>query len=133
MLRLLTAASLATLALAAPAAASPVLVFDDGHVTRTDDPALPPPDSPDAVMDAPRECSVVAQPTASMSAVSVRKALRRAYDRGDIDRDTYSAYGDVYSSAKSAWHRLGGSRKSELAAVITSVNQLAARGLLTAS
>jgi hypothetical protein len=133
MLRLLTAASLVTLALAAPAAASPVLVFDDGHVTRADDPALPAPDSPGAVLDAPRACSVVARPTASMSAVSVRKALRRAYDRGDIDRDTYSAYGDVYSRAKSAWHRLGGFRKGELAAVITSVNQLAARGLLTAS
>jgi hypothetical protein len=65
--------------------------------------------------------------------VTVRKALRRAYDHGDIDRDAYSAYGDVYSKAKSAWHRLGGNRRTELGAVLTTVNALAARGQLTAS
>jgi hypothetical protein len=69
---------------------------------------------------------------ASAAAISVGKALRRAYARGDIDRETYSAYSDVYSNAKSAWHRLGGNRRIELGAVITTVNQLAARSELTA-
>src|SRR3954451_11696689 len=145
MPRALIAAALATLACAAPAAASPVLVFDDGHVTKADDPALPPADAANAAVDAPTECAVpriegvtlrqagdsVAE--ARVAAVSVGKALRRAYARGDIDRATYSGYRDVYSKAKSSWHRLGGNRRVELGAVITSVNQLAARRLLTAS
>jgi hypothetical protein len=63
----------------------------------------------------------------------VRKALRRAYDHGDIDRNAYAAFADVYTKAKSAWHRLGGNRRTELGAVITTVNSLAARGELTAS
>jgi hypothetical protein len=42
MPRALLAAALACLVIAAPTAASPVLVYDDGHVTKADDPALPP-------------------------------------------------------------------------------------------
>jgi D-glucuronyl C5-epimerase C-terminus len=132
MVRALIAAGFTTLALAAPVAASPVLVFDNGHVTKADDPALPAAAASDPLVDAPREC-VPPAPTASMSVVSVRKALRRAYDRGDIDRPTYSGYADVYSSAKSAWHQLSGTRQHELGAVIATVNTLAARGQLTAS
>src|SRR3954452_11511495 len=127
----LIAAALAALAVAAPAAASPVLVFDDGHVTKADDPALPPASAANPLVDNPRECSA-AVPAASMSVVSVGKALRRAYARGEIDRDTYSGYGDVYSSAKSACRRLSGNRRLELGAVITTVNALAAHGQLTA-
>ena len=41
MPRALLAAALACLAIAAPAAASPVFVYDNGHVTKADDPALP--------------------------------------------------------------------------------------------
>src|SRR3954454_24076590 len=133
MRRMLIAAALAALVLAAPAGASPVLVFDNGHVTRTDDPALPPASAANPLVDAPHQCAQGPGPTASMAVVSVGKALRRAYNKGHIDRDTYSAYGDAYSSAKSTWHRLGGNRKRELAAVITTVNALAARGELSAS
>src|SRR3954454_13064630 len=111
MRRMLIAAALAALVLAAPAGASPVLVFDDGHVTRADDPALPPASAANPLVDAPHECGPAPQPTASLAVVSVRKALRRAYDRGQIDRGTYSGYTNAYSSAKSTWHRLGGSRK----------------------
>ena len=131
MPRALIAAALASLAFAAPAAASPVLVFDDGQVTKADDPALPPAVAANPVPTATRECAP-GEPVASASAISVGKALRRAYARGDIDRETYSAYSDVYSKAKSAWHRLGGNRRIELGAVITTVNQLAARSQLTA-
>jgi hypothetical protein len=145
------AAILTTLAFAAPAAASPVLVFDDGHVTKAEDPALPPPSEADPLPGAPRECvpgaaaaraasaaayapsAAAYAPSAHAAAISVRKALRRAYSRGAIDRPTYSQYGDVYSRAKSAWHRLGGTRQRELGAVVTTVNALAARGQLTAS
>ncbi|MEA2494188.1 MAG: hypothetical protein QOJ29_2099 [Thermoleophilaceae bacterium] len=126
------AAALAALACAAPAAASPVLVYDNGRVTQEDDPALPAATASSPFVDAPRECSP-GPVIASAAAVSVRKALRRVYDRGAIDRETYSAYGDTYSAAKHAWHRLGGNGKRELGAVIASVNSLAARGLLTAS
>ena len=132
----LLAALVVSLACAAPAAASPVLVYDNGQVTSGDDPALPAQAAANPLVDSPRECSAstaASAPIAQASVVSVRKALRRAYDRGDIDRATYAGYGDVYSSAKSAWHRLGGNRKRELGAVITTVNQLAARGQLTAS
>ena len=127
-------ASLAALVFAAPAAASPVLVYDGGHVTKADDPALPAASATNPLVDAPRECGVSPEVAVAHSAVvSVRKALRRAYDRGSIDRETYSSFADVYSSAKSAWHRLGGNGKRELGAVITTVNALAARGQLTAS
>jgi hypothetical protein len=176
----LLAAALTTLTMAAPAAASPVLVYDEGHVTRANDPALPAATTANPLVDAAHECSAgaafgggaassagaasesVAAGSASASAApiargasgtrnpgvtprqtgdsiafaaatSVRKAIRRAYSRGDIDRATYASYGDVYSKAKSAWHRLGGNRRIELGAVITTVNQLAARGELTAS
>ena len=134
MPRALLAAVLACLACAAPAAASPVLVYDGGHVTKTDDPALPAAAASDPLPADARECVASPPvPIASASAISVRKALRREYDRGHIDRETYSAYGDVYSKAKSAWHRLGGSRQRELGSVITTVNSLAARSQLTAS
>jgi hypothetical protein len=146
MPRALIAAALTTLAVAAPAAASPVLVYDNGRVTKADDPALPPATAANPLVDVPRECGVTPRqpgdsasaasaasaPAAHSAVVSVRKALRRAYARGEIDPATYSAYGDVYSNAKSAWHRLGGNRQRELGAVITTVNSLAARGLLTA-
>src|SRR3954454_18710973 len=133
---LLTAA-LAALVCAAPAAASRVLVYDNGHVTRADDPALPPPDATNAAPIEPQPCTQ----TKGLSdlrvgysaALSVRKAVRKAYDRGDIDREAYSSYVDAYSAAKSAWHRLSGNRRYELGAVITTVNQLAASGALTAS
>lgn len=127
------ATALATLAFAAPAAASPVLVFDDGRVTSEDDPALPAASASNPLADAPHKCGAGQAPIASASVVSVRRALRRAYDRGGLDRETYSAYGDVYSGAKSAWHRLGGTRKRELGSVITTVNALAAGGQLTVS
>jgi hypothetical protein len=141
MPRALIAAILASLAVAAPALASPVLVFDDGQVTKADDPALPPATATNPLVAAPRQCAVASAPVAHAAAsapiahaavISVRKALRRAYSRGDIDRQTYSAYSDVYSKAKSAWHRLGGNRRAELGAVLTTVNQLAARSALTA-
>ena len=151
MPRALLAATLACFAIAAPAAASQVLVYDSGHVTEADDPALPPA-SADPLPAQARECvsgtasaasanvpgtngarHPGARPLAHSSAVTVRKALRRAYDRGDIDRQAYSGYGDVYSKAKSTWHRLSGTRQRELGSVITTVNALAARGQLSAS
>jgi hypothetical protein len=148
----LIAAALAALAFAAPAAASPVLVYDHGQVVRQNDPALPPAEDSNPVPGAPRECSGVtplqagdtrasadpvardsADPTAAAAVVSVGKALARAFQRGAIDRDAYASYRETYSAAKSAWHRLGGNRRIELGAVITTVNQLAARSLLTPS
>ena len=112
-----------------------MLVYDNGQVTSEDDPALPPASAANPLTDAPRMCATAQTeaPIATAAAVSVRKALRRAYDRGAIDRDTYAGYGDVYSQAKSAWHRLGGNRQRELGAVITTVNALAASGGLTPS
>ncbi|MFL5842985.1 MAG: D-glucuronyl C5-epimerase family protein [Thermoleophilaceae bacterium] len=129
----LFAAAGAALTLASSAAASPVLVYDGGQVSKADDPALPAAEGSNPMPASARLCSAKPGATAVAAALSVRKALRRAYDRGDIDRDAYSAFGDVYSKAKSAWHRLGGNRHTELGAVITTVNTLAARGQLTAS
>src|SRR5437763_11858910 len=105
-------ALLATLLFAAPAAAAPVLVYDNGHVQRADDPALPPADATNAGLDAPQACVPGGAPAASAhaSVVSVSGALRRAYDRGAIDQATVSGYRDAYSAAKHAWHRLAGNR-----------------------
>jgi D-glucuronyl C5-epimerase C-terminus len=139
----LIAAAIAALAFAAPAAASPVLVYDGGHVTTQDDPALPPAEATNPVPDAPRQCAAgtptassaraPASPVAHAAVVSVSKALRRAYATGRLDRATYFGYRETYSAAKSSWHRLGGNGRVELGAVITTVNSLAARGLLTPS
>jgi len=57
MPRALIAAALASLAFAAPAAASPVLVYGDGQVTKADDPALPPA-AADPMPPVPHECGV---------------------------------------------------------------------------
>src|SRR5205085_11133574 len=98
------AALSAALTLAAPAAGSSVLVYDGGHVNRVDDPALPPPAETNAIPGGARICSTAgARPVAGAAVVSVRRALRRAYDSGQIDQDAYSRYSDAYSSAKSAW------------------------------
>ena len=136
----LIAAALAALAFAAPAAASPVFVYDDGQVTKANDAALPPVTAANPLADAPHPCGGVTPlhtgdnaPAAHTAAISVGKALRRAYEKGAIDREAYSDYGDIYSKAKSAWHKLGGNRRTELGAVITTVNGLAASGRLTAS
>ena len=123
---------LALLAWPCAAAASPVLQYDNGQIRQIDDPALPPADAANSAIDVPEVCPS-AVPLASASVVSVSKALRRAYDRGDIDQATFSGYRDTYSAAKHAWHRLGGNRRAQLGTVITTVNQLAARGGLTVS
>src|SRR3954447_20739614 len=135
MSRALIAAVLAAVGVAAPAAASPVLVFDGGKVTKADDPALPAAAAANPLVASPHQCiaDASAVPVARAATTSVRRALRRAYDNGSIDRETYAGYGDVYSRAKSAWHRLGGNRERELGAVITTVSALAARGELTPS
>ena len=127
----------ALLAFAAPVAASPVLVYDGERVEHVDDPALPSADASNAIPTGAEPCADAgagtSSPLARASAVSVGRALRRAYDREHIDRDAYSAYKEIYSDAKRAWRRLSGSRRAELGAVITTVNALAARGQLSAS
>src|SRR4051794_19016109 len=108
---LLTAAIVC--AFAAPAAASPVLVYDGGKITQANDPWLPAPSATNTGIGVPTPCNASAVPRpegvgdlhtgdASASAISVGKALSRAYARHDIDRETYSGYKDVYSKAKSA-------------------------------
>jgi hypothetical protein len=104
---LLIAAAIAALAFAARAAASPVLVYDDGQVTKADDPWLPAATTANPLVGTPHQCISGDAPVANAAAVSVGKALQRAYAKGAIDRQTYSAYGGVYSKAKSAWHKLG--------------------------
>src|SRR4051794_41847174 len=84
MPRALLAVALACLAIAAPAAASPVLVYDNGHVTKADDPALPPA-SADPLPAAAHECgpgTEGARPLATAAAVSVPTAPRRGGGRG---------------------------------------------------
>ena len=128
-----------------------MLVYDGDTVARVDDPALPAADESNATPATPEECAAatagaaasaaepragagtVDGPMARAAAMSVGKALSRAYRRNHIDREAYSAYKDVYSDAKRAWRRLSGSRRSELGSVITTVNALAARGQLSAS
>lgn len=134
----LPAALCAALTLAAPAPASPVLVYDGGQVRRADDPALPGTREANPIPTDARRCDAVqagaaTPPTAQAAAISVRRALRRAYDRGDIDRTAYTGYSDVYAQAKAAWRRLGGTRRSELGSALGTVNRFAARGLLSAS
>src|SRR3954466_6133616 len=98
-MRIVLAFALA-LACAAPAAASPVLVYDNGRVTRVDDPALPAADATNAVPAEPQPCAQsqgladrhTGDSTAHAAATTVLKAIRRAYNAGAIDRATYSSY-----------------------------------------
>ena len=79
----------ALLALAAPAAASPVLHWDGERLEQREDPALPPPSLSDPPAP-PGPCAE--QPSLRASATSVNQAIDRARSRKQIDANRAADY-----------------------------------------
>ncbi len=140
------ALALSALVLAPTASASPVLTLrHDGSAFQRDDPYLP------AAADlppAPRNHAARAVPHASSrvaaargpSARAARAAKRtlrgelaRMLAAGAIDQVTFDARAATYADARRLLRKLHGTRRSALGAVITNLDQVAARGDLTVS
>src|SRR5215210_8837334 len=86
-------------AAAAPAAASPVLVFDDGRVTVEDDPYLP----PRAATELPAVPRGLGPPELRLAgaaqAASVRTAIQKAYSTGRIGAAKRDRFLAIYDEA----------------------------------
>src|SRR5690349_5591595 len=97
--------TVALLAFAAPASASPVLQYErDGRLVTKDVPALPPPDPPPlAVPGGEQDCPLppaVAKPSASAAgSKSVTSAIARARGRHLISAAAARRYRSSYSKA----------------------------------
>ena len=136
-LRIAALATLATLVVAADAAATPVLVLDGRRAVERDDRYLPATGLP-----APPRASSPSRP-ASPAPGSVRAAARRGptvgqeLDRmlaaGQIDAATHRAHVRAYRAARSSLRKLSGRRKIELAAVMANLDAIAAARRLTPS
>ncbi|HEX8646245.1 MAG TPA: D-glucuronyl C5-epimerase family protein [Thermoleophilaceae bacterium] len=124
-------AILALLALAAPAAASPVLHWDGEKLTERDDPALPPPSLGDP--PAPPGPCAGSEPRLSASATSVNQAIDRAVSRKQITAVDATRYKRAYSAAKSTRGRLSGRFRNELGSVIATLERIAGADRLTGS
>ena len=125
---ILRAACLALLALApaASAAAAPVLVFDHGHVTREQDPFVPPQTGP--IPPAPPAPAIA---RASLS--RVRIVLSHMLQRHDIGQSEYDQRVKDYDDALFIRGQLAGTPRRELSAVLGSLESFAAHGQLTPS
>lgn len=117
------AALLAWVALAAPAAASPVVVVDGSHAAVRNDPTLPPP-AATALPVPPRRYVALA---AHRGGPTVTQVLARAR----ISGKRRAGYRAIYLGALRAVHRLRGYRRVELQSVIDSVRDLARRRQLS--
>jgi hypothetical protein len=125
---ILRAACLALLVLlpAASAGAAPVLVFDHGRVTREQDPFVPAQTGPVAARPPARRA-------ATPGTTPVRTALARLLQNGQIPQSDYDQRTKDYDDALFIRNQLAGTSRSELSAVIDSLNGFAARGLLDLS
>lgn len=130
--RHLLACAVAALALAGPAAASPLLVVDGKRVRAVEDPYLPaddlpPPPRPRAAdRDEPRATA------ARKRGPTVRRALLSLYRAGRITREEYDEYKALYQEARSVRRRLSGARRNELHRVIANLEDIAAARRLSA-
>jgi D-glucuronyl C5-epimerase C-terminus len=118
--------ALLLVAFPASAAATPVLVFDHGRVTRENDPFEP----ADVGPLPPRSAAPAARAAQTASAKVV---LRHLLDRGQIDKGTYDTHTKDYDDAVFIRAQLGGTPRRELGAVISQLNGFASHGQLTAS
>lgn len=134
MLRLLTAAVVATLALAAPAAAAPVLELHGGRVVTRNlrfagATELPPPPRADAPAAAHERRAAARRPRGS----ATRSALDALLASGQIDQPAHDARAATLDDALGAYGRLTGRRRTELGAVLDNADAIAAAGALTPS
>lgn len=126
---LLTLAFAATAA--SPAAAAPVLVVGAEGARVEDDPYLP----SGAATKLPRPLGDAGRRGGAVVAAgpSVKRVLRSALDSGQLGREDYRRYRDLYKRARSARGRLSGARENELASVIRTLERIARAGELRTS
>jgi hypothetical protein len=128
-LRLALAISLAALA-AGPAQAAPVLqVGPDGAVMR-EDPYVPSRAATDLPVPAGRRAQARARPAAR---TTVRKAIERAFDAGQITAEERAGWRSAYSDALRTRARLSGARRTQLSSVIGTLQRIAGADQLTAA
>src|SRR4051794_13126988 len=123
-------ALLCSLCAATAAQAAPVLVLGKDGRARVHAHSLSPSETFPAVR------TIRAGRTAARAAAakrSVRGELERLLASGQIDQPTYAERRAALDDAKRTAKRLTGRRKLELAAVVQSLQDVAARGQLTAS
>jgi hypothetical protein len=122
-----------TLCTAATASAAPVLVMrEDGTVVRhRHSPA------PDVTFPAVRSAADQGRSEPTAAAAAKRRTVIGELDRlraaGAIDDATYAERRAAYEDAKRTVKKLSGARKVELGAVVSTLEDIAARGQLTAS
>lgn len=109
------------------AAATPVLVFDHGRVTREQDPF-----EPADVGPVPTRAAAPAPARAAQGA-SAKIVLRHLLERGQIDQSTYDNRTKDYDDAVFIRGQLSGTPRRELSAIIAQLNGFASHGQLTAS
>ena len=129
MRRRLAGAVLATAALAAPAEAAPVLeVRPDATVLRND-PHLPPRSETDLRRPRGDVAPARARPAAR---TTVRQAIARAYEAGQVTAEERDAYRAEYSLALRTRAELSGPRRVQLSSVVETLEAIAAAGQLNA-
>ena len=121
-------ALLAGLALAGPAAASPVLHVEGGEVRRVEDPFLPTRAASDLPGIDPARAPAPASATARTAAArgpSVRRILREELLAGRLLQADHDRYRSLYDASRAAVRRLPGRRRVELGAALGQVERLA--------
>jgi hypothetical protein len=116
---------------AGSASAEPVLVLGgDGKVRRADDRQLPAADMPAPPRSrAARSYKRVGPAQAAPQ--SFRQAIQALLDAGQIDQATYARARDAYNATKRAVQATGGTRRTELRAVMAEADDMARRGFVT--
>jgi hypothetical protein len=130
MRKALVAGVLLAATLAGPAPAAQVLEVRPGATVLRDDPAVPPRAASDLPPPPGHAPAARARPAA---ATTVRKAVTRAYEAGQITIDQRDEWRAAYTDALRTRARLGGARGLQLSAVIETLEAIAARDQLNAS
>ena len=131
--RCLFVALACTLCTAVPAAAAPVLVMrEDGSVVRHRH-SLAPSETFPAVRSAADQRRSAPVAALAQKRRTVPGELKKLLAAGAIDDATYAERRAAYDDAKRTVRKLTGRRKLELGAVVKTLEDVAARGRLTAS
>lgn len=117
--------------LAAPAAASEVLVLTPHGQVTVEDPYLPSRAASDLVAPPAQAPEPERRAGAAQERETVRGAIRRAFLAGQITEEQHDEYRRLYLEARSARRRLSGARRAQLHAVIVNLERIAADGRLS--
>ncbi len=115
-----------------PAAAAPVTVLhDDGRVVVHEDRFLPAAGGPPPQAVRPRAPLPAARAAAARR--TVPGELRRMLEAGAIDQARHDGWRAEYDRSRRTWKRLRGARRTQLGAVLRTVQDVAGSGRLTAT